>query len=97
MKPKMTQRLKESISFHYPEQKKRGYVENSLTTSTRTTMAAAVPHGSAYLLPVSAARPLSGSTGEPPCPTLVARVTDLFRSIGRETNKSHARFFEFDP
>lgn len=60
-------------------------------------MAAAVPHASASLLPVSAARPLSGSTGESPCPTLVARVRDLFRSTGRETNESHARFFDCHP
>ena len=41
-------------------------------------MTAAVPSTSASLLPVSAARPLAGSTGEPPRPTLVARVKDLF-------------------
>ena len=40
-------------------------------------MTAAVPSTSASLLPASAARPLAGSTGEPPRPTPVARVKDL--------------------
>lgn len=90
---KWSKAWKSGIPLHYPEPKKKTLRRltdhhHRLRSRAATAMAAAAPHAYSSLVPVSAARPLSGSTGESVRPTLVARVRDLllYQSVVKQIN-----------